>query len=196
MLRQSTPYGSVVATLMCVTVLSFAGEQAGNSKLQSALTHTMAGKRGAAVVLDVESGRVLAIYHADVAARRMARPGSSIKPFTLLALLEAGKVDAHTAMVCKRPLIIAGHRLDCPHPDTAEPLGPAAALAYSCNWYFTSVATRLTPAQLRGSLVQAGFSAITGLEPNETSGTVSLARSQEQLQLQAIGEWGIGVTPL
>src|SRR5271167_2549411 len=131
MRRQYTPYWCVAATLMCATVLSFAGEQPGNSKLRSALAHTMAGRGGAAVVLDVQSGHVLAIYHSDVAARRVARPGSSIKPFTLLALLEAGKVDAHTALVCKRPLTIAGHRLDCSHPDTQEAMGPSAALAYS-----------------------------------------------------------------
>src|SRR5271165_3695753 len=196
MRRHGTSYGSVAATLMCVALLSFASEQAGNSKLRSALAHTMAGQAGAAVVLDVQRGQVLATYHFDVAARRVTRPGSSIKPFTLLALLEAGKVDAHTALVCKRPLTIAGHRLDCPHPDTAEALGPAAALAYSCNSYFTSVATRLTPVQLRDSFVRAGFSSLTGLAPNEASGAVALAQSQEELQLQAIGEWGISVTPL
>jgi len=196
MRRQDARYRSVTATLMCVTVLSFAGEQAGSSKLPSALAHTMASRRAAAVILDVQSGRVLAAYHPDVAARRVVRPGSSIKPFTLLALLQAGKVDAHTALVCKRPLTIAGQRLDCPHPDTKEPLGPAAALAYSCNSYFTSVATRLTPQQLRDSLVRAGFNSVTGLAPHEASGAVALAQSPEQLQLQAIGEWGIEVTPL
>jgi cell division protein FtsI/penicillin-binding protein 2 len=190
------PNNGVLALLLCAAALPPATVQAGNSRLQKAVVQTMAGRHGAAVLVDVHTNRVLAAYHADVAARRLVRPGSSIKPFTLLALLEAGKVDAHTAMVCKRPLIIAGHRLDCPHPDTAEPLGPAAALAYSCNSYFTSVATRLTHAQLRDSFVQTGFSSLTGLEPNETSGTVSLAQSQEELQLQAIGEWGISVTPL
>src|SRR5271166_5448363 len=196
MRRQCTPYWCVTATLMCVTVLSFAGEKPGNSKLRSALADTMAGQRGAAVVLDVQSAQVLAIYRSDVAARRVVRPGSSIKPFTLLVLLEAGKVDAHTALVCQRPLTIAGHRLDCPHPATAEALGPAAALAYSCNSYFTSVATRLTPVQLRSSFARDGFSSLTGLEPNEASGSIALAQSPEQLQLQAIGEWGVSVTPL
>ncbi|MGO9518848.1 MAG: penicillin-binding transpeptidase domain-containing protein [Candidatus Korobacteraceae bacterium] len=196
MRRHGTSYGSVAATLMCVTVLSFASEQPGNSKLRSALDHTMAGQRGAAVVLDVQSGHVLATYRAHVAARRVVGPGSSVKPFTLFTLLKAGKVDAHTALVCKRPLTIAGHRLDCSHPDTQQPIGPAAALAYSCNSYFTSVATRLTPQQLRDSFVRAGFDSVTGLSPNEATGSVALAHSPDQLQLQAIGEWGISVTPL
>jgi len=186
----------VAAILVCAAASSLATAQPDASKLQKSVAQTMAGRRGAAVVLHVRTGRLLAAYHASVAAGRVAHPGSSIKPFTLLALLEAGKVDENTALVCKRPLTIGGHRLDCPHPDTAEPLGPAAALAYSCNSYFTSVAIRLAPAQLHDSFVRAGFSSLTELEPNEATGAVALAQSPEELQLQAIGEWGVSVTPL
>jgi penicillin-binding protein 2 len=182
--------------LLCLPALCVAGPQTDNAKLQDAIAQTMAGQRGTAVVLDVHSGRMLAAYHADVAARRVARPGSSVKPFTLLALLQTGKVDAHTALVCKRPLTIAGHKLDCTHPDIPEPLGPAAALAYSCNSYFTNVAKRLTSEQLRDTFGRAGFGSLTRLQRNEASGFVALAQSPEELQLQAIGEWGVSVTPL
>ncbi len=156
----------------------------------------MAGSRGTAVVLAVDSGQVLAAYHLKVAAQRLAAPGSSIKPFTLKALLEAGKVDASTALLCKRPLNIAGHRLDCSHPQTSQPLDAASALAYSCNSYFTTMATRLTPAQLRESFINDGFAQSTGLAPDEAVGTIALASSTAELQLQAIGEWGVQVTPL
>ena len=113
-----------------------------------------------------------------------------------LALLESGKVNAQTALLCKRTVTIAGHKLDCTHPVTAQPLDPAAALAYSCNSYFTSVATRLTPQQLHDAFIEAGVGATTGWLPNEASGSVALAHSTEELQLQAIGEWGVSVTPL
>ncbi len=156
----------------------------------------MAGRRGAVVVLDVQSGHILAAYHLDVAARRVAHPGSAIKPFTLLALLQAGKLDGQTALMCKRTVSISGHKLDCTHPATPQPLVPASALAYSCNSYFTSVATRLTPAQLHDSFVRFGFSSPGELAPDEVGGNVALAHSPEELQLQAIGEWGISVTPL
>ena len=156
----------------------------------------MAGRRGAAVVIDVQSGRILAAYHLNVAAHRVAHPGSSIKPFTLLALLQAGKLDGHTALMCRRTVSIGGHKLDCTHPATPEPMVPASALAYSCNSYFTSVATRLTPAQLHDSFVRSGFSSASELAPDEVAGNVALAHSPEELQLQAIGEWGISVTPL
>ena len=41
-----------------------------------------------------------------------------------------------------------------------------------------------------------GFTSLTTLAPDEVAGNVLLAQSAQQLQLQAIGEWGISVTPL
>ncbi len=181
---------------VCVVASHAVAGESGISTLQTAIARAMAGRRGAAIVIAVQSGHVLAAYHLDVAARRVVHPGSSIKPFTLLALLQAGKLDAHTALMCKRTVSIGGHKLDCTHPATPEPLVPASALAYSCNSYFTSVATHLTPAQLHDSFLRSGFSSATGLAPDEVAGDVALSRSPEELQLQAIGEWGISVTPL
>ena len=105
----------------------------------------------------------------------MVAPGSSIKPFTLLELLQSGKVAAQTALLCKRFVSIDGHKLDCSHPKTDQPLDPAEALAYSCNSYFTEVALRLTPTELQSSLVRDGFASLTGLTSDEVSGSVSLA---------------------
>jgi len=167
-----------------------------NPALLHAVHHAMAGQAGTAVVLDVQSGGILAAYHPQVAAQRLAYPGSSIKPFTLRALLAGDKVDGHTTLMCRRTLTIAGRRLDCSHPATTEPLDPSGALAYSCNSYFTSVATRLTPQQLHDSFVREGFASVPGLTANEAAGSVALAHSLEEVQLQAIGEWGIRTTPL
>jgi len=167
-----------------------------DTTLQTAATRAMAAQRGTAVVLNAHSGQILAAYRLDLAARRVVHPGSSIKPFTLMALLELGKVNDQTALMCKRTLSIGGHKLDCSHPATVQPLDPSAALAYSCNSYFSTVALRLTPEQLRDNFTHDGFSSVTALAPDEAAGNVALAQSPEQLQLQAIGEWGITVTPL
>ncbi len=156
----------------------------------------MAGTAGTAVVIDVATGRMLASYHPDVAAQRLALPGSSVKTFTLLALLEADKIDGQTTVMCKRLLTLDGHQVNCTHPDTKQPFAPAMALAYSCNSYFADVATRLTPAELRTSFLQQGFGSPSGLSQHEASGEVTLAKTQAELQLQAIGEWGLRVTPL
>jgi len=185
----------MVVGLACSVVCS-AQAGAGKPTLQGAVSRAMARHRGAAVVVDVQSGRLLAVYHPEIASRRRVHPGSSLKPFALLTLLQADKVDAHTALLCKRPLTIGGHKLDCPHPATNQPFEPPAALAYSCNFYFTNVSTRLTAVELHDSLVQMGFTAATGWLPHEVSGRVGLAHTQDELQLQAIGEWGIDVTPL
>ena len=156
----------------------------------------MTGRSGTAVVIHVVSGKTLAAYHPETAARRVAPPGSAIKPFTLLALLESGKVNSQTALVCKRPLTVGQHKLDCTHPNQTQPLDAATAMAYSCNSFFTATATRLAPAELRDSLLKDGFGSPSGLASTEAVGAVRLAATQAELQLQAIGEWGITVTPL
>jgi cell division protein FtsI/penicillin-binding protein 2 len=185
-----------LAAVVCLAVAQTAAAQVNAGALQRAVTRAMAGQRGTAVVLDVHSGSVLASYRLDVAARRLAYPGSSIKPFTLLALLESGKLDGQTALMCKRSLQVAGRKLDCSHPDVKEPLDAASALAYSCNSYFTQVALRLTPGELRDEFVRDGFASVTALAPDEAAGNVAIAPSPSQQQLQAIGEWGVKVTPL
>jgi cell division protein FtsI/penicillin-binding protein 2 len=196
MLRLKLPCSLAAVGVVCLGASGLASAQATNPELQTAVSRAMAGKNGTAVVLDVATGNVLASYRPDVAARRLAFPGSSIKTFTLLALLQSGKVNSATALICKRPLTIAGHRLDCPHPDTHHPLDPVEALAYSCNSYFTSVAIRLSPQQLHNAFIADGFASRTGLAQKEASGSVALASTPEQLQLQAIGEWGVKITPL
>jgi cell division protein FtsI/penicillin-binding protein 2 len=196
MFRVNLAVWRCVLALIVAAVSVNAAAQPVDVILQTALTGAMGAQRGAAVVLDVRSGRILASSHLDVAARRIAAPGSSIKPFTLQALLESGKVSAQTSLVCKRALSINGHKLDCSHPVTGEPLDPAAALAYSCNSYFTTVALRISPEEMRGAFLRDGFASPTALAPAEATGTVALAKSPEQQQLQAIGEWGVQVTPL
>ncbi len=187
---------SCLGAMVCFAAFPAQAAESGVPALQKAIARAMAGRRGSAVVVDVQSGHILAAYHLDVAARRVVHPGSAVKPFTLLALLQAGKLDGQTALMCKRTVSIGGHELDCTHPVTPEPLVPASALAYSCNSYFTSVATRLTLTQLHDSFVRSGFSSLSELAPDEVAGSVALAHSPEELQLQAIGEWGISLTPL
>src|SRR5271170_2598587 len=98
---------------------------AGN--LQHVLDRAMAGRPGAAVALDVDSGRILAQYHLKVAAQRLVSPGSTVKPFTLVALLHSGA--PLRPLLCPRTLRIGGRMMDCTHPPTAEPFDAIAALA-------------------------------------------------------------------
>jgi cell division protein FtsI/penicillin-binding protein 2 len=180
--------------LWCLLGELCAAAQSPDPLLQKALSRAMAGRSGTAIIVDVHPrSRIVASYRLDVAERRLAYPGSAIKPFTLMALLQSGKLQEHSALVCRRHVTIAGHNLDCTHPQTQQPLDPADALAYSCNSYFTTVALRLTPEQLYDAFVNDGF---TSAAHAGAAGWVEHAQSPAQLQLQAIGEWGIKITPL
>ncbi len=164
--------------------------------LPAALARIMTGRSGTAVVLDVASGQPIASYRLDIAARRTAPPGSAIKPFTLLALLESGKLRAEEPFVCPRRLRVGGRRLDCTHPHTPRAMDGVLALAYSCNAYFAQMAMRLTDEELGRTLSRAGLNSVTGLAPEEASGTLVPSRSPAERQLLALGHEPIAVTPL
>lgn len=165
-------------------------------QLQAALAAAMAGRTGAAVLLGVESGRILATHRWDIAARTLARPGSTVKPFVLEALLDSGKLAPDYARRCRREVRIAGRRLDCSHPADPRPLDAAAALAYSCNSWFSEAARLLDDGELARALVRVGLTAATGLAEEEATGRVRIPRSAEERQLLALGEANIEVTPL
>jgi cell division protein FtsI/penicillin-binding protein 2 len=162
------------------------------------IARLMAGKPGAAVVLDVPSGKILARSNLKAAAQRVTLPGSVVKPFVLLELLQSGKIDSKQHIACRRTLAIAGRHMDCTHSPAITALDAADALAYSCNSYFAQAAVRLNPAELAQAFERAGFTSITGLaqDEGEAAGTVASAIDEPHLQLQALGYWGVKVTPL
>ena len=162
--------------------------------LQTAMDRALAGRAGTAVVLDVDSGRILASYHPEVAARRLTRPGSAVKPFTLLALLASGSPPR--SLICARKLQIGSRRMDCSHPPTPDPFDAVAALAYSCNYYFATLAAGLRSSDLVETFTRAGLISRTGLYDGEAVGEITLPSSVEQRQLLALGEANILITPL
>lgn len=192
------PFRKVIA-IVCLAVVScfpaIAQEQS-SSALQNEINRLMTGKSGAVIVMDVASGKILAQRHLDLAAQRLEPPGSTVKPFVLMELLSTGKINAEQRVMCRRPLYIGGKRMDCTHPASITTLDAADAIAYSCNTYFSTVATRLDPAQLAEMYKRIGFSSLSGHAPSEIAGKITTAREPYQLQLQALGEWGIEVTPL
>jgi len=184
-----------VVLLVLFACASLAQERAPGA-LQAAIRQAMKGRPGSVVVLNVASGNVLAAWNLKVAAQRLEKPGSTVKPLVLLELLESAKVKPEQRLVCRRPLYVGGRRMDCSHPAAVTTLDAPDAIAYSCNSYFASVATRLTPAELTRVYQRVGFTSSTGLADTEVSGRVMPPGDQGQLQLQALGEWGVEVTPL
>jgi len=132
----------------------------------------------------------------DLSTRRVIRadgpvqtllvpPGSTLKPFSLAALLEAGKLRADEKFVCPVELSIEGRSFGCTHPPMAMPITVATAIAYSCNCFVANAARRFEPGELARHLAHAGF----------TPSRVPPARSLTARQLQALGESNINVTP-
>jgi len=182
---------------ICVAVLSLMlASSMEIDRLQQAVNNAMTRRDGAAVALDVETGRILASYRLDVAARRVASPGSTVKPFTLMALLEAGVVDGQTAFVCPITVRIGGRQLDCSHPSTADPFDPILALAHSCNHFFIRSSERLPMDALYRAFSGAGFDSLTGKSETEIRGSLQLPVSKESMQLMSVGESNVAVTPL
>lgn len=148
------------------------------------------------MVMNVASGKILTHWHLNVAGQRLEPPGSTVKPFVLMELLTTGKIKPEQQIICHRPLYIGGRRMDCSHPASITSLDAPDAIAYSCNTYFSAVATRLSAAELAEMYKHIGFTSSTGLVANEVAGRIGTATKQSQLQLQALGEWGIEITPL
>lgn len=186
----------ILFTLSLCAILAAAQEPSATATLDATIAKLMAGKPGAVVALDVVSGKIIAQSNLKTAAERVTAPGSTLKPFVLLELLQAGKVDPEQRLVCSRRLTIAGRRMDCTHSPAITQLDAADAVAYSCNSYFAQAASRLTPTELAATLERAGLASRTELVAEEAIGRVATAGDLPHQQLQALGYWGVEVTPL
>ena len=184
-----------VAFCFLVTIQSVAAPRM-SGRLQVTAERAMQGHPGSLVVADVESGRILASVHSEIAAREVVSPGSTLKPFVLIALLDSGKLDPTERLVCRRKLTIAGVEMDCTHPASLRLLDSREAIAYSCNSYVAAAATRLSPDELVQALREAGIASPTGLIANEAVGWVERPPSQDGLELEALGTRGVETTPL
>jgi penicillin-binding protein 2 len=154
-----------------------------------------ADARGAAVLVDVRSRRLLGLRGNEAAGRAVAPPGSALKPVVLAALLRLGKLSEREAIPCPGTLAIGGHSLNCSHPPTDVPMRVETALAYSCNCFVARVAERFEPGELARELEAAGLASRTGLlGSQEAAGRIVPARSADAIRLQALGEEGVAVT--
>jgi cell division protein FtsI/penicillin-binding protein 2 len=143
--------------------------------------------RGCALLLDARTQRVLAANSSPLSGKMLLPPGSTLKPFTLLSLLETGKLRLDASFLCPERLTIAGRRLDCSHPRMLSPIRVDTALAYSCNCFVAHAAERFEPGELARDLQAAGI--------DDLPGAVTPARDPDLQRLQALGEANVLVTP-
>jgi len=145
------------------------------------------------LVVEINSGRLLASTHLGEAGRTLATPGSTLKPLILYFALSSGHWDAQRRVACSRQMRISGHELNCTHP-AADPMNAEQALTWSCNSYFAELAGIMTPEELRRALSTRGLLAATGLSAQENVADFRTPRTREQVQLAALGVEGIRVT--
>ena len=187
---------TVARVALWCALLTAAGGSTSPTQFEDAVHRALARQAGAAVVVRVRDKRVLAAHNIPTLTRRIASPGSAIKPFVLEMMLETGAVHPADSISCRRELIIAGRKLNCSHPPQFVTFKAEDALAFSCNSYFVTAAERVKPGELERRFRELGFTRPSGLLPGEGQGRVATATSAEQRQLLAIGVAGIEITPL
>jgi stage II sporulation protein D len=168
---------------VCLLLL-FAPALRAETTAQAALSSALRTTGAVGVVVDVNTGRLVAAVNSTDAARQ---PGSILKPLFLAAALEQHLVLPQATVFCRRDLRIStGSRewnLACTHPQSDVPFAAQEALAYSCNRYFAALADRMSPAQVSATLEHYGL------------GHIQTPQTREQKELLVLGLAGIAVSP-
>ena len=136
--------------------------------------------------MDPQTGRIRAVVNPEIAFGENFPLGSAIKPFTALAALTSGVIDDDSRTLCHEKYSHHAFQTTCSHPRDLPPLNPVEAIAYSCNYYFSTVGERLTETSFTSTLGEFGFGRKTGVNAKDES-QGQLQRSDWRPQ-NAIGE--------
>ena len=189
-------------------------------------TGSMKAAAGAAVVLDVKDGSVLAAsnypsfdqnlyatqyseYSADEslplfnrALQGLYTPGSTFKPAVAIAALDTGLINRYSTVNCTRVYTYyKDYRPKCTqHGHGNGPIDVVNAIKWSCNIFFYDVGRRLTSDVYDAYAYKLGLGQRTGVEVSEATGhltTKNDSNYMESLDVQAaIGQGNTVVTPI
>ena len=189
-------------------------------------TGSMKAAAGAAVVLDVKDGSVLAAsnypsfdqnlyatqyseYSADEslplfnrALQGLYTPGSTFKPAVAIAALDTGLINRYSTVNCTRVYTYyKDYRTKCTqHGHGNGPIDVVNAIKWSCNIFFYDVGRRLTSDVYDAYAYKLGLGQRTGVEVSEATGhltTKNDSNYMESLDIQAaIGQGNTVVTPV
>lgn len=226
-LRQAVPGAALVLTVD--SFLQKALQDALISQIHTLQTTKAAGagrecRAGAAVVVDVKTGGILAAASvpgfdlnacradytalaADAAAPLLDRtaqglyaPGSAFKPAVAAAALTAGIDPAATVNCTGRYGFYSGYQPGCLQYGHSGPVDLRTALEHSCNIFFYDVGRRLGVDTFSAMAQQLGLATPTGVEVAEARGRLTWSSDgnyQAGLTLMAaIGQGNTAVTPL
>ncbi|MBI2174328.1 MAG: hypothetical protein HYU33_03950 [Candidatus Omnitrophica bacterium] len=196
-----------------------------DAPLQRLVTEAFGSQAGACVVLDPNTGAVLAMVSnpsfdpesflqsdsqtirqllddpqsplLNRATAGVYTPGSIAKLMTAAAALEQGLIQPSTTIHCPGALRIGDRTFHCWNRDGHGPMTLIEAIMQSCNVYFMQIGRRLGAAPLRSAMEQAGLSHKIGWPLEEQPGRLPQRRLMEgEVALLAIGQGDILVTPL
>ena len=189
-------------------------------------TGSIKAAAGAAVVLDVKDGSVLAAsnypsfdqnlyatqyseYSADEslplfnrALQGLYTPGSTFKPAVAIAALDTGLINRYSTVNCTRVYTYyKDYRPKCTqHGHGNGPIDVVNAIKWSCNIFFYDVGRRLTSDVYDAYAYKLGLGQRTGVEVSEATGhltTKNDSNYMESLDVQAaIGQGNTVVTPI
>ncbi|MDZ4201064.1 MAG: penicillin-binding protein 2 [Gallionella sp.] len=167
-------------------------------------------KAGAVVVLDARSGEVLALANypgynpnnrgkarpqamRNRAITDLFEPGSTMKPFTVAAAIEQGKVRPDSLINTEHGVMTVGNRkIHDSHPETM--LTVSQIIQKSSNIGSAKMALMLPSETLWQSLSDSGFGAPTGSNfPGEASGRLRAPKSWRPIE-QATMSYGHGLS--
>lgn len=181
---------------------------------------------GAAVVVDVKTGAVLAAsnypsfdqnlyatqyseYSADEslplfnrALQGLYTPGSTFKPAVAIAALDTGLINRYSTVNCTRVYTYyKDYRPKCTqHGHGNGPIDVVTAIKWSCNVFFYDVGRRLTSDVYDAYAYKLGLGQRTGVEVSEAVGHLTSKNDSnymESLDVQAaIGQGNTVVTPI
>lgn len=226
-LREAVPGATLVLTVD--SALQKELQNALLSQIEVLRTTKAAGagrecRAGAAVVVDVQTGGILAAasvpgfdlnrYRADYAAlsadaaaplldrvcQGLYAPGSAFKPAVAAAALTAGIDPAATVNCTGRYGFYSGYQPGCLQYGHGGPVDLRTALEYSCNIFFYDVGRRLGVDVFSAMARQLGLATPTGVEITEAQGRLTWSNDENYQAgltlMAAIGQGNTAVTPL
>jgi penicillin-binding protein 2 len=188
-------------------------------------TGSMKAAAGAAVVLDVKDGSVLAAsnypsfdqnlyatqyseYSADEslplfnrALQGLYTPGSTFKPAVAVAALDSGLINQYSTVFCNGVYTFyKGYSPRCTRHGHSGNIDVVTAIKWSCNVFFYDVGRRLTSDVYDAYAYKLGLGTRTGVEVNEATGRLTTKNDSNytaSLDIQAaIGQGNTVVTPV
>lgn len=169
----STARDSGGPTAPVETAKASVNEDEVDAALERAARLALNDREGTILLMDAQTGRLRAVVNPRVAFEQAFPPGSAIKPFTALAALRAGLIDAETSKLCPARYEREGFHISCTHPVSRAPLDLVHALGYSCNYYFSTIGERLSAGAFDTLLASFGFGERTSVNAlNESPGSL------------------------